>query len=106
MKIDMTMPGTLSRPKPKVTMPMTKAAMTTPGIVPEPPRMMTPPSTTMVTTSSSQPSAMDGRVEPSREVRQTAATPAIRPVSRNRMNLTRSTRTPENSAAVGLLPMA
>ncbi len=80
--------------------------MTTPGMVPEPPRMLTPPSTTMVTTSSSQPMAMDGRVEPMREVRQIAATPLIRPVSRNSRNLMRSTRTPENSAATGLLPMA
>ena len=60
----------------------------------------------MVTISSSQPSAIDGRVEPSREVRQTAATPDISPVIRNRTNFTRATRTPENSAAVGLLPMA
>ena len=41
---------------------------------------LTPPSTTMVMTSSSQPCAIDGRVEPSREVRQTAAMPDIRPV--------------------------
>ena len=49
----LTMPGTLSRPRPKVTSPMMKAAMTTPRMVPEPPRMLTPPSTTMVMTSSS-----------------------------------------------------
>ncbi|MNF10223.1 hypothetical protein D3C80_2111010 [compost metagenome] len=55
MKIDMTMPGTFNSPKPKVTMPMIRAASTTPGMVPDPPRMLTPPSTTMVTTSSSQP---------------------------------------------------
>ncbi len=60
----------------------------------------------MVTISSSQPSAIDGRVEPSREVRQTAATPDMRPVRRNRMNFTRPTRMPEKSAAVALLPMA
>ena len=53
MKIDMTMPGTLSRPSPKVTSPMMKAASTTPGMLPAPPRMETPPSTTMVMTSSS-----------------------------------------------------
>ena len=48
----------------------------------------------------------EGRVEPRREVRQTAAMPDIRPVSKNRMNRTRPTRIPENRAAVGLLPMA
>ena len=53
MKIDMTMPGTLSRPSPKVTSPMMKAASTTPGMLPEPPRIETPPSTTMVIASSS-----------------------------------------------------
>ena len=53
------------------------AASTTPGMVPEPPRMLTPPSTAMVTTSSSQPAAMVWRVEPRREVRQTAAKPLI-----------------------------
>ncbi len=37
---------------------------------------------------------MEGRVEPSREVRQTAATPDMRPVSRNRIILTRATRMP------------
>ena len=106
MKIDITIPGTFSRPKPKVTRPMTKAAITTPGMVPEPPRMLTPPSTTMVTISSSHPTAIDGRVEPSREVRQTAATPDISPVITNRTNFTRATRMPEKSAAVGLLPIA
>ncbi|MGO7565933.1 L-rhamnose mutarotase, partial [Rhizobium johnstonii] len=40
-------------------------------IWPEPPRIEMPPSTTMVTTSSSQHWAIDGRVEPRREVRQT-----------------------------------
>ena len=80
--------------------------MKTPGMVPEPPRMLTPPSTTMVTTSSSQPVAMVGRVEAMREVSRIAATPLIRPVSRNRMKRMRSTRTPEKSAATGLLPMA
>ena len=45
------------------------------------------------------------RVEPSREVRQTAASPLISPVSRNRMKRTRSTCTPENRAAVALLPI-
>ena len=65
-----------------------------------------PPRTTIVTTSSSHPVAMEGRVEPRREVRQTAARPDIRPVSRNSMKRTRATRMPENSAAVGLLPMA
>jgi len=104
--MDITMPGTFKRPRPKVTSPMTKAAITTPGMEPEPPRMLTPPSTTMVTTSSSMPEAMEGRVEPSREVRQTEASPAIRPVKRNRMNFTRSTRMPEKVAAVALLPMA
>ena len=39
---------------------------------------------------------IDGRVEPRREVRQTAASPLITPVKRNRMNRTRSTRTPGN----------
>ena len=105
-KIDITIPGTFRRPKPKVTSPMTKAAITTPGIEPDPPRMLTPPSTTMVTISSSHPTAIDGRVEPSREVRQTAATPDMSPVIRKRMNFTRATRIPEKSAAVGLLPMA
>jgi hypothetical protein len=59
---------------------MMKAASTTPGMVPDPPRMLTPPSTTIVTTSSSTPKAIDGRVEPRREVRQIEAIPAIRPV--------------------------
>ena len=52
------------------------------------------------------PVAMEGRVEPSRAVRQIAATPDIRPVRRNRMNFTRWTRMPENMAPVALLPMA
>ena len=68
--------------------------------------MLTPPSTTIVTTSSSHPSAIEGRVEPRREVRQIEASPAISPVNRNRMNLMRATRMPEKSAAVWLLPMA
>src|SRR5690606_35876879 len=53
MKIDMTMPGTFRSPSPKVTRPMTKAAIRTPMTVPAPPRMETPPSTTMVTISNS-----------------------------------------------------
>ena len=60
----------------------------------------------MVTTSSSQPKAIDGRVEPRREVRQTAARPERRPVRRKRTSFTRATRTPEKSAPIGLLPMA
>ncbi|MNE50628.1 hypothetical protein D3C80_1452130 [compost metagenome] len=104
-KIDMTMPGTFKSPSPKVTRPITKAAITTPPMVPEPPRMETPPSTTIVTTSSSQPCAIEGRVEPRRDVRHTAAIPLINPVSRNRMNLTRSTGIPEKRAAKGLVPM-
>ncbi|MCY1377383.1 hypothetical protein D9M69_649550 [compost metagenome] len=68
--------------------------------------MLTPPSTTIVTTSSSQPRAIEGRVEPRREVRQIEASPAIRPVSRNSVNFTLLTRMPENSAAVWLLPIA
>jgi len=47
--IDITIPGTFSKPSPKVTSPITNAAITTPGIEPEPPRILTPPSTTMVT---------------------------------------------------------
>src|SRR5690554_6055260 len=106
VKIDMTMPGTLSRPRPKVTRPMIRAASTTPMIEPAPPRMETPPSTTMVIASSSQPSAIEGRVEPSRAVSSTAAMPLISPVRQNRINLILSTRTPENRAATSLLPMA
>src|SRR5690606_19813576 len=106
VKIDMTMPGTLSSPRPKVTSPMTMAASTTPPTLPEPPRMLTPPSTVMVMISSSQPAAIEWRVEPRREVRHTAATPLMRPVMRKRTNLVRLTGMPENSAAKALLPMA
>src|SRR6185437_8294500 len=53
VKIDMTMPGTLRRPSPNVTSPTMKAAITTPIMLPLPPRMLTPPSTTMVIASSS-----------------------------------------------------
>ena len=106
MKIDITIPGTFSRPNPNVTRPITKAAMITPIIVPDPPNMLTPPRTTMVTTSNSIPIPIEGRVEPKREVRQTAAKPDIAPVIRNRINLTRFTRMPENSAPVALFPIA
>ena len=41
----------------------------------------------MVTISSSQPCAIDGRVEPRREVRQTAAMPDIRPVRQEQREL-------------------
>ena len=51
--------------------------MTTPGIDPDPPRILTPSRTTMVTTSSSKPIPMEGRVDPSRDVRQIAATPMV-----------------------------
>ena len=68
--------------------------------------MLTPPSTTMVITSSSHPVAIVGRVEPIREVRRIDATPLISPVSTNRRKRMRSTCTPENCAAIGLLPMA
>src|SRR5690606_14337543 len=105
-KMDMTIPGTLSSPSPKVTSPMISAASTTPMIEPDPPRIDTPPSTTMVITSSSNPCAIGGRVEPSRAVSSTAASPLIRPVRQNSTNFIRSTRTPENCAAVALLPMA
>ena len=81
--------GTFSRPNPNVTRPITKAAMITPVIVPDPPNMLTPPRTTMVTTSNSIPIPIEGRVEPKREVRQTAAKPDIAPVIRNRINLMR-----------------
>ena len=85
---------------------MMSAASTTPRIEPAPPRIDTPPSTTIVTTSSSHAKAMEGRVEPSRAVRQIAATPDITPVSTKRIIFTRATRMPEKVAAVGLLPMA
>ncbi|MNL27997.1 hypothetical protein D3C87_1496260 [compost metagenome] len=85
---------------------MIRAAITTPMMEPAPPMIDTPPSTTMVTTSSSKPSAMDGRVEPSRAVSSTAAIPLISPVRQKSTNLMRSTRTPEKRAAVALLPMA
>ena len=106
MTMDITIPGTFNRPKPKVTSPMTKAAMTTPGMDPDPPRMLTPPRTTKVTITNYHPKAIDGRVDPNREVRQTAATPAISPVRTNKMNFTRATRMPENAAPTGLLPIA
>ena len=81
------MPGTFSRLRPKVTSPIRKAAMITPGMLPEPPRILTPPSTAMVTTASSQPIARVGRVLPSREVSRTAASPAISPTSANSTRL-------------------
>ena len=61
--IDITIPGTFRSPRPNVTSPITKAAIITPGIEPDPPRMLTPPRTTIVTISSSQPKAIDGLVE-------------------------------------------
>src|SRR5260221_13877999 len=106
MITDMTMPGTFKRPRPKVTRPMTKAAMTTPRMLPAPPWILTPPSTTMVTTCSSQPKAIEGRVAPSLEVSMMVARPLARPASRKRWNLTRVTRLPENRAPSGLLPIA
>ena len=41
-----------------------------------------------------------------RPVSSTAASPAINPISTNSQKRMRLTGTPENSAAVGLLPMA
>src|SRR4029450_7768942 len=75
----LTMPGTLIRLRPKVASPSTKTAMTTPGMVPLPPAIETPPSTTMVTISSSQPSAILGRVEAARAGGRTPATPHAHP---------------------------
>ncbi len=102
----MTMPGVLTSERPKVVRPSTKTANVTPTIPPTPPVMATPPSTTMVMTSSSKPRAMFGRVEPMRPVSSSAASPAINPISTNSQKRMRLTGTPENSAAVGLLPMA
>ena len=45
------------------------------------------------------------RVEPSREVKRTEAIPDMSPVRQKRINLMRSTRTPEKRAAVTLLPI-
>ncbi len=87
MITDITMPGTLSRLRPKVTNPIRKAAIITPTMLPEPPRILTPPSTAMVTTASSQPIAMVGRVLPRREVSSTEASPAISPTRAKRIRL-------------------
>ena len=78
-----TIPGTSIKDRPNVTRPRTNTAITTPGIVPDPPAIETPPRITMVTTSSSQPSAMLGRVDPTRAVRRTAAMPERTPLSVN-----------------------
>ena len=37
--IDITIPGTFRSPRPNVTSPITKAAIITPGIEPEPPKI-------------------------------------------------------------------
>ena len=100
MNIDITIPGTFNNPKPNVTKPITKAAMTTPIILPEPPKMLTPPSTTMVTISNSIPKAIEGLVEPNREVKHIAAMPYINPVNKNSKNLTLWTLIPEKKAPV------
>ena len=60
-------------PRPNVTRPNTSAASTTPRILPLPPQTDTPPRITMLMISSSQPCAIEGRVEPSRDVSSTAA---------------------------------
>ena len=80
------MPGTFSRLRPKVTSPISTAASTTPTTVPEPPATLTPPRIAMVMISSSMPCAMLGRVEPSRDVSSTEATPEARPVAANSQN--------------------
>lgn len=84
---DITMPGTLSRLRPKVSSPIRNAAIITPVMLPEPPSTLTPPSTAMVMTLSSQPSASVGRVLPRREVSSTAASPDIRPTNTNSIRL-------------------
>ncbi len=103
---DSTIPGTFRRPSPKVTSPSSTAAMATPGTVPDPPGMSTPPRTTIVTTSRSHPVAMEGRVLPSREVSQVAASPEARPARRNSTNVNRPVRMPENAAPTRSSPMA
>ena len=100
MNIEITIPGTFNNPNPKVTKPITKAAITTPVILPEPPKMLTPPSTTIVTISSSIPKAIEGLVEPNRDVKHIAAMPDINPVSKNNKNFTLCTLIPEKKAPV------
>ena len=102
----MTIPGTFISDSPKVASPSTKTDNTTPPIVPTPPEIATPPSTTMVMTSSSQPSAMLGRMTPMRAVSRTDASPDSRPERVKRPKRSRSTRMPEKRAATGFEPSA
>ena len=60
----------------------------------------------MLMMSSSQPWAIDGRVEPSREVSSTAATPAAAPTATNSQKRTALTFTPDQRAATSLAPVA
>ena len=83
---DMTMPGTLTSDSPKSTNPVKIAASTTPTIVPRPPVTATPPKITMLMISSSMPCAIEGRVDPNREVRSTEAMALEMPVATKSQN--------------------